>query len=68
MMHRVLIRIESVTDVVRGVVPSWSPDALLVIPSDVVPEGVTDGDYLLGEVNIGAATAEELRFGTMEKA
>lgn len=65
--HRVLVRVEDVREdlgEVDVVVPSWRRDHALVLPRSLLGEAVRSkvkrGDYLLGQVNIGAMDEDEL--------
>jgi CheY-like chemotaxis protein len=69
--HRVLIRVEAVSSGSHGVridalIPSWSPDRALTIPSECIEpslvSGLARGVRLFGEVNIRAEREEDLFF------
>lgn len=65
--HRVLLRVEAVRDNdVDVIVPSWRRDHALILSKSLLGESVRDivnrGDYLLGDVNIGAENEDELYF------
>lgn len=68
--HRSLIRVDSITSGSSGqidvVIPSWRPDHAISIPIECVEESVrrrvAAGDYLLGDINIGASHEDELFF------
>lgn len=70
--HRVLLRIEAVREAeVDVVVPSWNRDHAFALPKLLLGEGVRGmvkaGDYLLGDVNIGATSEEELYFANVDE-
>ncbi|MFK4056855.1 hypothetical protein [Brevundimonas sp. NPDC046655] len=70
--HQVLLRVEAVrTQEVDVVVPSWRRDHALVVPRTLLGPAVRNvvkkGDYLLGDVNIGAAHEDELYFANLNE-
>jgi hypothetical protein len=70
--HRVLLRVEAArASEIDVVVPSWNRDHAFVIPRDqlgmTVRQIVTAGDYLLGNVNIGAKNEEDLFFDEVDE-
>lgn len=70
--HRVLLRVEAVRPGdVDVVVPSWNAQHALAVPKQLLSRRVRDtvnaGDYLLGEVNIGALTEDELFFDNVDE-
>lgn len=70
--HRVLLRVEAVRDAdIDVVVPSWNRDHAFVLTKrslgDKVRGVVKDGDYLLGDVNIGATAEDELYFAKVDQ-
>lgn len=70
--HRVLLRVAEVRDrEVDVVVPSWRPDHAVVVPKELmradVAENVRSGDYILGNVNIGAANEDDLYFADLNE-
>lgn len=72
--HRTLIQIEFVdpkTGNVDALVPSWSPKHALTIPIDCfsapVRDRLTAGDFVLGDVNIGARSEEDLFFKNLDE-
>lgn len=74
--HRVLIRVDGVPKGeapprIDAVVPSWSPDRAVAIPvssiDDRILESISAGTYLLGEVNIGAESEDELYFRNIDE-
>jgi hypothetical protein len=74
--HRSLIRIESVsldgkTPEVDAVVPAWRPEHAIQIPVTCIDEAILQtlqaGDYLFGQVNIGAQDEDELYFHNLNE-
>jgi CheY-like chemotaxis protein len=70
--HRVLLRVEAVRDAdIDVVVPSWNRDHAFVLTKrslgDKVRGVVKGGDYLLGDVNIGATAEDELYFAKVDE-
>lgn len=72
--HRVLLRVEAVREdsgEVDVVVPSWNRNHALVLPKSLlgapIRNAVKSGDYLLGDVNIGAASEDELYFANINE-
>lgn len=70
--HQVLLRVEAVRPhEVDVVVPSWRRDHALVVPRSLLGTNVRSvvkrGDYLLGDVNIGAAHEDELFFANLDE-
>ena len=75
-LYRALICIEDVRDDdtpprVDAIIPSWSPDYVVAIPTSCIdPQILGDirpGTYLLGEVNIGAESEDELCFENLNE-
>lgn len=70
--HRVLLRVEAVRDnEIDVVVPSWNRNHAFVLPKSIlgmsVRGAVKDRDYLLGDINIGATSEEELYFANVDE-
>ena len=74
--HRVIIRVDEVRrDLgpprIDAVISSWSPDHAVSIPaaciSEEIIEKLCEGTYLLGDVNIGAESEEELFFKNIDE-
>lgn len=74
--HRVLIRVDDVPETespprIDAVVPSWSPDRAIAIPTSCIDpqirEKVKAGTYLLGDINIGANSEDELYFRNVDE-
>lgn len=70
--HRVLLRVEAVRDNdIDVVVPSWNRDHAFVLTKRSLGEKVRGvvkgGDYLLGDVNIGATSEDELYFAKVDE-
>lgn len=74
--HRVLIRVDEVPENevpprIDAVIPSWSPDRAVAIPRSSINRGIVEciraGTYLLGEVNIGAETEDDLYFRNIDE-
>ena len=74
--HRVIIRVDEVPEDefsprIDAVIPSWSPDRAVAIPRSSIDRGIVGriraGTYLLGEVNIGAKTEDDLYFRNIEE-
>ena len=73
--HRSLIRIDAVTGgpsvQIDAVVPAWRPDHAVPIPIECFAEQVRDqlsaGNYMLGDVNIGATDEDELFFHNLDE-
>jgi CheY-like chemotaxis protein len=72
--HRSIIQIDNVdhaTGNVDAVVPGWSPTHALTIPADCFAASIrrrlSPGDLVLGDVNIGAKTEEELYFKNLDE-
>jgi len=69
--HRVLLRIDYVdpsssSNQFEAIIPSWSPDHAVAIPETCIDPNIirriASGTYLLGEVNIGARSEDDLFF------
>jgi hypothetical protein len=74
--HRVLIRVDdipggAVAERIDAVIPSWSPDHAVPVPISCIDPAilgnVRKGVYLLGEVNIGAESEDELYFKNLNE-
>lgn len=70
--HRVILRVEGVrASDIEIVVPSWNRDHAFVLPKRQIAEAVRDaikkGDYLLGDVNIGAPSEDEIYFDNVNE-
>jgi len=73
--HRCLIRIDRVTREhgiqIDAIVPSWRPEHAVPIPSECIADEllnkISDGSYLLGDVNIGARTEDDLYFHNVDE-
>lgn len=70
--HRVLLRVEAVNlHDIDVVVPSWRRDHAIAVPKSLlgaaVRQNVQVGDYLLGDVNIGANSEDELYFANVDE-
>ncbi|MBS9721504.1 hypothetical protein JYU29_12500 [Tianweitania sp. BSSL-BM11] len=70
--HRVLMRVEAVREgYIDIVIPSWNPNHAFALPVQLlgpaVRRSVKAGDYLLGEVNIGATHEDELFFDNVDE-
>ncbi len=66
--HRVLVRVEENRgDELDVVIPSWSPDAVLTIPTSLLGN-VPVAEYLLAEVNLSADFANDLEPDSFESA
>lgn len=70
--HRVLLRIAEVREKdVDVVVPSWRPDHAVVVPKELmrsdVAKDVRPGDYVVGNVNIGAGNEDDLYFADLNE-
>ncbi|OKP69135.1 hypothetical protein BTE77_28360 [Ensifer adhaerens] len=71
--HRSLIRVDGMSEsgggrdhVLDAIVPSWSPDHAVPIPLSCIDPSIRNkvrvGTYLLGDVNIGSPTEDDLYF------
>jgi hypothetical protein len=70
--HRVLLRVEAVRDSQADVVvPSWSRDHAFVLTKDLIAPNIRNrvrpGEYLLGDVNIGAEKEEDIYFDNVDE-
>lgn len=74
--HRVLIRVDDVPEDEKpqrldAVIPSWSPDHAVPVPltcvDPMILAQIQRGTYLLGNVNIGAETEDELFFADLDQ-
>lgn len=73
--HRTLIRIDAITVgptiQIDAVVPTWRPDHAVPVPIECFAENLRGtlavGDYLLGDVNIGASEEDELYFHNIDE-
>ena len=72
--HRTLIRVDLIdgeSGSLDAVIPAWRPEHAVRIPpsclSKVVREAVKPGDFLLGDVNIGARNEDELFFKNLDE-
>jgi CheY-like chemotaxis protein len=70
--HRVLLRVAAVRpEEVDVVVPSWRPDHAVVLPKQLMPNDIAKdvraGDYVVGNVNIGAADEDDLYFADLNE-
>lgn len=70
--HRVILRVEDVRPGdIDIVVPSWNRDHAFILPkaqlSGAVRATVRKGDYLLGDVNIGALSEDEIYFDNVNE-
>jgi CheY-like chemotaxis protein len=70
--HRVILRVADVrTRDIDIVVPSWNRDHAFILPkmqlANAVRNAVRKGDYLLGDVNIGATHEDEIYFDNVDE-
>jgi hypothetical protein len=72
--HRALIRVDDVRSSnkhIDVVIPSWSPERAITIPSECIDpkiiSQVRPGTYLLGDVNIGAQSEDDLFFVNLDE-
>ena len=73
--HRSLIEIKDVRVSGGGeldvVIPNWRPDQSIILPTQCVANGliarVEPGDFLLGDVNVGANDEDELFFRNVDE-
>lgn len=70
--HRVILRVEEVRPGdIDIVVPSWNREHAFILPkrqlASAVRTAVKKGDYLLGDVNIGAPSADEIYFDNVNE-
>lgn len=72
-MHRVLINVLNIyikdnEKYVDLIIPSWNPDIVIDIPCKLFKllDNIKIDDYLLGDVNIDAPSAKELKIHLIE--
>jgi len=70
--HRVILRVADVrASEIDIVVPSWNRDHGFILPkaqlAGAVRSAVRKGDYLLGDVNIGATAEDEIYFDNVDE-
>lgn len=66
--HRVLLRVVSVVGAgdIEALVPSWNPEQVVTVPAACIDKGIKElikvGDHILGDVNIGACSEDDIYF------